>query len=221
MINELRISNQNSPAGRPVFYVGFLIACFLLAGTGVICLRLRGGVQVKAPQEKPYPLDKEVIFYRQDDARWEEDRLGESKYTMGSSGCLVSCIASALSMESGAEVTPGTLNKIFSDENVYDGAGNLQWEPLAGLGEYEVTVYESVSSDQIDACLSARHFPVVRVRMYALGNVHYVLVVGSEDGQYLCMDPLQDEMKKLSAYGNRVYAMRCVSLADPAEGISH
>lgn len=172
---------------------------------------------MKAPQDKEYRPDQKIVFFRQDDERWREDKLGTSKYTMRFSGCLVSCIASALSMESGEEVTPGTLNRIFSDENVYDGAGNLQWEPLAGLGEYEVTVYESVSSDQIDACLEAGHFPIVRVGMYALGNIHYVLIVGAEDGEYLCMDPLQDEVRKLSAYGNRVYVMRCVSLAEPAE----
>lgn len=46
--------------------------------------------------------------------------------------------------------------------------------------------------------------------MYALGNFHYVLIIGSEDGEYLCMDPLRDGITKLSDYGSRVYAVRCV-----------
>ena len=184
--------------------------CLLLTVAGFVGLRLRGGVQVRAPREGEYLSDREVVFFRQDDKRWEKDRLGASEYTMGSSGCLVSCIASALSMESGEDVTPATLNMKLSAENIYDGEGNLQWEPLAGLGEYQVAVYGSVSSDQIDACLSAGHFPIVRVRMYALGDIHYVLIVGAEDGTYLCMDPLRDEIRRLSGYGNRIYAVRCV-----------
>lgn len=196
---------------RSVYIAAVILFSFLIAGA-FLCFRLRGGVQVR-PSRDNVREDADIVFYRQDDARWAEDKLGDSEYTMRSSGCLVSCIASALSMEGAAEETPGTLNKKFSAGKVYDGEGNLQWGQLAGQREYQVDVYEAVSSDQIDACLKEGHFPIVRVRMYAFGNVHYVLIVGAEDGAYLCMDPLRDELTKLSAYGNRVYALRCVSLS--------
>lgn len=156
-----------------------------------------------------------MILYRQDDARWGKERLGDSKYTMASSGCLVSSIASALSMESGEERTPGTLNAEFCAGDVYDAEGNLQWEQLSALHKYQVEVYQDVSADIIDACLSEGRYPIVRVRMYMLGNIHYVLIVGMQDGEYQCMDPLQDKLMKLSSYGNRVYAIRCVSLDSP------
>lgn len=186
--------------------------CFLFVGAGLLCFRLRGGVQVKPAKEKDIMPDTEVVFYRQDDKRWADDRLGDSDYTMRSSGCLVSCIASAVSMESGREETPGTLNTRFSAERVYDAEGNLQWGALAKLDEYEVDVYGEVSAEIIDACLSEGHYPVVRVRMYGLGNTHYVLIVGAENGKYLCMDPLKDGITELSYCGNRVYAMRCVAV---------
>lgn len=189
-----------------------IVLLLLLAGAGFVCFRLRGGVQVRAPRNRDILPDTEVVFYRQDDERWREDYLGDSTYNMGSSGCLVSCIASAASMESGAEETPGTLNAKFSQEKIYDGEGNLQWEPLSGLEEYQVDVYGEVSGEVIDACLSQGHYPVARVRMYALGNIHYVLIVGAKDGKYLCMDPLKDGLTELSYCGNRVYALRCVSV---------
>lgn len=192
------------------FYVCFLLCCLLFAGIVFICFRLRGGVQVKAPQDGDIPPGAEAVLYRQDDERWRDDRLGNSKYTMSSSGCLVSCIASALSMESGEEETPGSLNGKFSEMQAYDAEGNIQWQPLSEGGEYRADVYGEVSADIVDACLLQGHYPIVRVRMYALGNIHYVLIVGAEDGEYLCMDPLRDEITKLSDYGSRVYAVRCV-----------
>lgn len=209
MTDKKRTLDRKDFGKRPVF-VAILVLLLLSAGIAFAGLRIRGGRQVKPSEERTGQAAEEVILYRQDDERWSADRLGQSKYTMGSSGCLVSCIASALSMESGEEVTPGALNAAFSAENVYDGEGNLQWEPLAALGEYGADVYGEVSREVIDGCLSEGHFPIARVRMYALGNFHYVLIVGVEDGEYLCMDPLQDEVTKLSRYGNRVYALRCV-----------
>lgn len=188
---------------------------------GFLLFRLRNGVQIKPPRDKDISSDREIVLYRQDDERWGEDKLGDSRYTMKSSGCLVSSIASALSMESGVEETPGALNRKLSAGQVYDMEGNLQWEPLSALGDYRVDVYQEVSSDIIDACLSEGRYPIVRVRIYALGNIHYVLIVGAQDGEYLCMDPLQDKLMKLSSYGNRVYAIRCVSLTEISDrGIS-
>lgn len=195
--------------GRAGLLAAAVLVCLLFAAVVFLWFRLRGGEQVK-PLEDGTEGAAAVVLFRQDDARWAEDGLGDSEYTMGSSGCLVSCVASALSMESGGEVTPGMLNAKFSAENVYDGEGNLQWGALAGLKEYQVEVCGEVSAETIDACLRAGHFPVVRVRMYALGNFHYVLIVGAEDGEYLCMDPLEDGVTKLSRCGNRVYAIRCV-----------
>ncbi|MDE7185071.1 MAG: hypothetical protein K2O40_11515 [Lachnospiraceae bacterium] len=189
-----------------------LICCFLLAAAGFLCFRFRGGVQIKQSRYQDILPEAEIVLYRQDDARWKKDRLGDSQYTMGSSGCLVSSIASALSMESGMEKTPGAFNAELSAGGVYDRKGNLQWEPLSALGNYRVEVFQEVSADIIDTCLSEGRYPVVRVRMYTLGNIHYVLIVGVQDGEYLCMDPLQDKLMKLSSYGNRVYAVRCVSL---------
>lgn len=196
---------------HPTLSIIIILGCLLLAGTGFIFFRLRNGVLIKAPQDKNILPGTEIICYRQDDEQWSDDRLGDSQYTLRSSGCLVSCIASALSMENNTAETPGTLNMKLSSGHAYDAEGNLQWGQLSVLYDYQVDVYQEVSSNIIDNCLLEGRYPIVRVRMHALGSFHYVLIVGIQNGKYLCMDPLRNEVTSLSSYGNRVYGIRCVS----------
>lgn len=199
-----------------------IVVILLLAGMAAGMFRLRGGVTVKPAEEQS--KGKEVILYRQDDSQWEKDTLGDSRYTMESSGCLVTCIASALSM-GGENVTPGELNGLFSENGVYDEEGNLLWDKLRELEEYEADVCPEVSAALIDTYLEQGRYPIARVRMNGVENFHYVLIAGSEGDSYLCMDPLQDEIMPLSYYLNRVYALRCVyrtekSKEDPQEAES-
>ena len=186
-----------------ILFIGVIVAAIAL-----FCFRVRHGVIVKT--DKTEVISHEVITYRQDDERWAKDSLGDSSFTMKSSGCLVSCIASAVSMERMEEVTPGELNAIFSEHNVYDSEGNIQWSAIENIGGYTVNVYNDVEEQEIYRWLSEGHYPIVRVRVNGLGNWHYVLVVGLENQEYICMDPLKDELTKLSQYLDRVYAVRVV-----------
>ena len=174
----------------------------------VLGFRLRGSVPIRAGQTK-LPSTA-VTIYRQDDPLWADDALGDSSFTMKSSGCLVSCIASAVSMESGDEVTPGELNKLFTENGAYDNEGNIQWSAIDSINGYSTQVYSGVSQKEIEQCLIDGRYPIVRVRVNAIGNFHYVLIVGTEDGDYICMDPLKDELTRLSQYAGRVYAVRVV-----------
>lgn len=185
----------------------------MVAGIVVIAamslgFRFRGSVPIRAGQTQLPPTD--VTAYRQDDPQWADDTLGDSSFTMKSSGCLVSCIASAVNMESGDEMTPGELNRLFTEYNVYDREGNIQWSTIDNINGYSSQVYSGVSQAEIEQCLTAGHYPIVRVRVNAVGNFHYVLIVGTKDGDYVCMDPLKDELNRLSQYGGRVYAVRVV-----------
>ncbi|MDE6054431.1 MAG: hypothetical protein K2G55_11855, partial [Lachnospiraceae bacterium] len=190
-----------------------VLSCLLLgivtAAAGFLFLRLRGSVVVKPDQVEMF--SREVVAYRQDDDAWAADQLGGSRFTMQSSGCLVTCIASAVSMETGTEVTPGALNKIFSENQVYDSEGNIQWAMIEKIEGYSADVFQEVSETEIAQCLAFGHYPIVRVRMHGFGNVHYVLIVGIEDGEYICMDSLGNGLTRLSRYWNRVYAVRVVS----------
>ena len=179
----------------------------LITILGLILLRFRGSTLVYANAD--VISNKEIIFYRQDDERWAEETLGNSRYTLEKSGCLVSCIASAVTMMD-EEKTPFTLNEEFSAQNVFDAEGNILWDNLRNTGRYEVEVFQEVTNELLMACLEAGRYPIVRVRMYGLGNFHYVLIVKAEDGEFYCMDPLKDGLIPLSGYRNRVYAVRCV-----------
>lgn len=191
-----------------VFTIIIISAFIILSVFALAFLRFRGSTRIR-PSFDIVP-GTDIVRYRQDDSRWADEHLGNSKYTLGSSGCLVSCVASAISMEHDMEETPSTLNARLSSNGVYDSEGNMQWESLRQSTGYQVDLPSDISSDTIDSYLSRGVYPIVRVRMYAVGNVHYVLIVKAENGRYWCMDPLKDELTDLSEYGNRIYAVRCV-----------
>ncbi len=168
----------------------------------------RGGVVVKATTD--FPVNERLRAYRQDDDKWKDDKIGESKYTMGSSGCVITCISAALS-NSTIAMEPGALNKFLGNRNVFDSEGNLQWGKIDEIDGLYADVYSDISSDIIDECLKAGHYPIVRIHRKSLVSYHhYVLIIGAENGEYICMDPLKSELTKLSDYSNKVYAIRCV-----------
>lgn len=201
------MSRSISAIRLKIVLLGFLLGIVIVAA-GFLFFRLRGGVIVKPDQAKV--SSGEVIAYRQDDETWATDLLGDSQFTMKSSGCLVTCISSAVSMETGVEITPRALNDTFSKNRVYDSEGNIQWAAIEKTEGYSAEVFQEVSETEIAQCLAYGHYPIVRVRMHGIGNLHYVLIVGVEDGEYICMDPLEDKLTKLSRYWNRVYAVRVV-----------
>ena len=114
------------------------VICIALIGGGAVMLRFRGSHVVSA-KEEIVPAS-EIVLYRQDDERWADETLGNSSYIMGKSGCLVSCIASAVTMAK-EEKTPGNLNEEFSAHNVFDAEGNILWDALRNMCEYEVDVF--------------------------------------------------------------------------------
>ena len=147
---------------------------------------------------------EQVVFFRQKDDRWKTDTLGDSVYHMADSGCLTCCVAAALQMQQISvdglpeNADAGEVNQFFSEHGVYDSAGNLLWEML------------EQTAGELDQELAAGRYPIVRVKMPKSGSYHYVLLVGSADGTYLCMDPLQakEQTVPLSDFGGKIYAVR-------------
>lgn len=197
--------------------IWIIIIIFLAAGV-LIFFRIRGSISIKP--EKDCPVPENVVCFFQKDPLWNKDKLGASVYTMGSSGCLTTCITSVVDMQD-IEIdqirdglTPGTLNTLFSSHNVYDGEGNIQWEPLESLLGVSIARKQAseLSDNEIDKLLEQEFYPIVRVRVSGLGNYHFVLIVGAQDGEYLCMDPLseKEEIVPLSKFWNRIYAVRYI-----------
>lgn len=212
--SKLRQNGNDSMRNRKskqvkIIVWGLLIGLIALAA-GFFAVRLRGSVVVKPRQTKL--TMGEVVSYQQDNKLWADDTLGDSRFTMRSSGCLVTCIASAVSMETKKKITPHILNKIFSENQVYDSEGNIQWAAIDKIEGYHTEVFGEVSEAAIMECLAGGCYPIVRVRIHGFGSFHYVLIVGIEDGEYICMDPLESNLTKLTDYLNRVYAVRVVSM---------
>lgn len=193
--------------GKRIYFFFLFVAGVLVLAAAFCVLCFRGSARIHASED--VSPKGNVVFYRQDDESWAQETLGDSVYTMEKSGCLVCCIASAVSMM-GEERTPGALNEEFTAQNVYDREGNLLWEELRKTGKYEADVFTKVSEEQLTECLKDGKYPIVRVRMRGLFDFHYVLIVKAQDGMFYCMDPLKDGLIPLRQYGNRIYAVRCV-----------
>lgn len=187
------------------------VICIAVISCGFVTWRIRGSHMISATED--IELESEVILYRQNDERWADETLGNSSYTIGKSGCLVSCIASAITMTK-EEKTPHTITEEFSFYQVFDAEGNVLWDNLQAIGDYNVDVFSEATEEAVMKCLKEGRYPIVRVRMYGLGKFHYVLIVKAEKGEFYCMDPLEDELTKLSRYANRIYAVRCVFPVD-------
>lgn len=157
-----------------------------------------------------------IAFYQKDDL-WKNDSLGSSKYHMGDSGCLTTCIASQIlmqniSVDGISEITPGTLNKFFSDKSVYDSEGNLQWDAAGRVLNVDFTSKETseITENDLETLIKNNVYPIVCVKMPSSGNYHFVLLSGSDKSSFLCMDPLNKDKNivSLSKFNDTVYSVR-------------
>ena len=190
-------------------------AILVLAAAALLVWRHRGGggegTTIQSTKVHPLP---EAVYYLQKDEEWAADPLGESRFTMGSSGCLVTCLATLFDLY-GESVTPGELNRLFTEQGVYNAFGDVIWGNISSVyPEATVTVYKTVDEQAIEAALDQQQYPLVRVKNLGDGYWHWVLLLGSGDDGYLCMDPLysEKEARPLSAHGNTVYSWRLVTL---------
>lgn len=175
----------------------------------------KGSVKIYPQQEAELP---DMIYFLQADSEWAEDHLGGAGDTMASSGCLVSSLAAGLDMQAkelGLDfyMTAGELNEVFSREQVYTDSGAVIWGQIpSAVAGTECYVAERVKAEEIDRLLSQGIYPVVKVRVAGVGAYHWVLVTGTGEEGYLCMDPMCESREPvwLSQFGNRVYSMRAV-----------
>ncbi|MGN1480278.1 hypothetical protein [Porcipelethomonas sp.] len=193
-----------------------LVIIIVLAVSGIMAVYLYKNRNTKTiiPSLK-ISADNVVAFYQKDDL-WKNDSLGNSEYHMGDSGCLTTCIASELLMQGISvsqlpEITPGTLNEFFSENNVYDSEGNLQWD-AAGLALNRKFIRKDTSDineTDIENMIKNNVYPIVLVKMPSSGNYHFVLLVGSDEKSFLCMDPLNKDKDiiSMSKFNDKIYSV--------------
>lgn len=209
-----------------IFYLKLSLAVILCILFGAFLLlqgrQKSGGIVIRP--EKEYD-SVETVYNLQYDPLWQENNLGNSPYTMKSSGCLTAAIASSLAMQEMPTdreeiLDAGELNQLFSREEVYNGAGDIVWGNIKNaLEDTEVYVAGSVSRDEINQLLEEGKYPLVKVKIPKNGAVHWVVITGAGKDSYLCMDPMNRDRTEvpLSDFNNAVYALRCVYWVDAQE----
>lgn len=136
-----------------------------------------------SPKQDVQPVS--MRFFAQSDPMYGDERMGEMEYTMKEQGSLLCCIAMAAS-HMGEEISPKDLNIA----SMYEGEA-FQVEKLGdfipGVKFSSQSVFDEES---ILAQLQAGIYPMLRYGDDS--GVHWVLLVGAQDGRFLCLDPRGD-----------------------------
>lgn len=78
---------------------------------------------------------------------------------------------------SAVAVTPGELNRIFTEAGVYNESGDIVWGRIReALPETEVLAASGVDNRKLDRLLSEGRFPAVKVKNHGHGAWHWVLL---------------------------------------------
>lgn len=190
------------------------VLAVLLLALCLIGLRLRaGGTKGVVLTTSKVMKPPETAYYLQRGESWSEDKLGSSRFTVGSSGCLITSLASLMGIY-GMDVTPGEVNRAFTDYEVYNASGDVIWGNIKkAYPELSVDVKSGVDAAAIEAAVEQGKYPLVKVKYLGDGYWHWVLLIGSDEGGYLCMDPLYEDKKArpLADHGNKVYAWRLIT----------
>jgi hypothetical protein len=133
--------------------------------------------------------------FSQRDPRWAGDLLGNSTYTIGQAGCLITAAASMLS-DFGCNTDPHRLNAWLTDHNGYKDGCLLRFAALAGLGADLVQLIRPpaapLAGTVLDA-LDAGHGVIAELPRDATGT-HWVRIcagVLDRGFTWYIMDPWQ------------------------------
>jgi hypothetical protein len=149
-------------------------------------------------------------YYRQNDPKWQDVEIGTSKRKVGSTGCLISCVSTAIS-QLGSPVTPEELNKMLTQVNGFQGADLIWYKINEVFPDIDYRYGRIFSSEKIGKDLEKGLLPIVNVKYNKTGITHWVLIVGAKDGEFIICDPLGDgnSTRLLSDHGN-VFAYRVI-----------
>ncbi|HMJ65151.1 MAG TPA: C39 family peptidase [Candidatus Binatia bacterium] len=173
------------------------------AGHRVSVIPSRGGESFATP-----PIG--TVHYRQKDARWNNDLVGELGEPMAKVGCTVCSLAMMFDFY-GVRLTPKELNQWLNRNGGYTAEGWLIWDSVRKVSNEQLTIDYIGGADfeVIDRALKNNQ-PVI-AKVFINGVIpHWVLIVGKQGTEYLMRDPLgeQDALDPLSRYGSRIYAIR-------------
>ena len=163
------------------------------------------GITLTPTRDFP-PFD--ITYYLQNDPLWSTDSIGNTSFTMGGAGCLITCVAVSLNVL-GTAVTPQELNKNLTEINGYQNAELIWYKINEAFPSINYRYKRIFSSRTIEKDLMENRLPIVNVRFNGSGITHWVIVIGAKDGDFLVFDPLNKNRTPipLSTHG-KVYAYR-------------
>jgi peptidoglycan hydrolase CwlO-like protein len=124
-------------------------------------------------------------YYSQRDSQWGLMHLGNSSYTIASSGCLVTSVA-MISTHYGKSLTPAQI----ASSSAFAG-GDLSYT----INVNGVTVSRNPvcsSSSCLDSELANGKPVIVRLRAANSAGTHFIVILEKKDGQYIMHDPVID-----------------------------
>ncbi len=144
--------------------------------------------RLKEMQQKP-PSQywaSENWFYRQDDSRWGNDRIGMSNSKLKDYGCAISSVAMVFTYH-GETINPAQLAR----EPIYYSSLIIwpsQWESLQKV----LATYRTAADwFRIDREVGAGYPVIVRIQADGYSGAHYVVIHHkTNDGRYVVHDPL-------------------------------
>lgn len=158
-------------------------------------------------------------LFSQRDERWRNEKLGTSLLTLGTSGCLITCIA-VLARLFGKDTNPSKLNKDlierggFKNGTDYTFYGKDITQPL-GISlvypDIKITRYtetpSAVTSKQFAEIKAQidRGYPVLIQVDFLPATTkldqHWVLIINYENDNYYVYDPYYGDIANLTRYG--------------------
>lgn len=149
--------------------------------------------------------------YKVFDEHWNEERLGESVWTIGGRGDFLCCVCSVMAAARGDEsITPNKVNTLLNEMDGYDEDGNIKTGVLRKIAK-NVRTHYFIDSELEDSGVSKDEFAynlaydIVKVKKE--DEYRWIVIKGySKDGKdYRCMDPREEKETVLSDYGSYVY----------------
>jgi hypothetical protein len=210
---------NKAPSGKKQLYYSLLGVSLVIVITIVILALYVGrvyyiknfGIRLIPTQDYAVP---ELSYYRQNDPEWKNEEIGASQRKMGSTGCLVSCVSSAIS-QLDSPVTPKEFNDSLTQVNGFQGADLIWYKINEAFPNIDYRYSRTFSNRMIESDLEKGLLPIVNVKYHKTGITHWVIITGAKDGEFIICDPLGDghSTRLLSDHG-KVYAYRVIERVD-------
>lgn len=153
-----------------------------------------------------------VPIFSQNDPKWKQKKLGFSEVTIGGYGCLVAIIA-MLAKYYGKDTDPEKLNDQLKNVNGYANQNLYKW--YEGISKIYPDVIcskivytpQPVTTDQWNEMrreLDAGRPVVLQVDFIpttSKADMHFVLLIGYENDQWIIADPWYGDTASLARYG--------------------